>query len=47
MDGGSGRRAARIDRREMKDGGTFRFAGDAVGFEEIERFFEPFVRDGS
>jgi 2-methylisocitrate lyase-like PEP mutase family enzyme len=33
--------------REMRDGGTFRFAGDAIGFEEIERFFEPFVRDRS
>lgn len=33
--------------REMMDGGTFRFSGDAIGFEEIERFFEPFVRGGS
>jgi 2-methylisocitrate lyase-like PEP mutase family enzyme len=33
--------------REIKEDGTFRFAGDAIGFEEIERFFEPFVRDAS
>jgi 2-methylisocitrate lyase-like PEP mutase family enzyme len=29
---------------EMRDGGTFRFAEDAIGFAEIERFFEPFAR---
>jgi 2-methylisocitrate lyase-like PEP mutase family enzyme len=33
--------------REMKDGGTFGFASDAIGFEEIERFFEPLVRNQS
>jgi 2-methylisocitrate lyase-like PEP mutase family enzyme len=31
--------------REMKDRGTFRFAHDAIGFAELQRFFEPFDRD--
>jgi 2-methylisocitrate lyase-like PEP mutase family enzyme len=33
--------------REMRGSGTCSFAADAIGFEEIEQFFKPFVRDAS
>jgi 2-methylisocitrate lyase-like PEP mutase family enzyme len=33
--------------QEMRDAGTFRFAKDAMGFAEMERFFEPFAHKGS
>jgi 2-methylisocitrate lyase-like PEP mutase family enzyme len=33
--------------REITGTGTFHFAQDAIGFAELERFFEPFARQGA